>query len=265
MRLKITLKPTKSEYAVPANYGYPLGAALYNIFSKGSKEFTDWLHAKGWIAPNGKPLKLFTFSKIFFGKFKPENGIIHSAGNSFFFFSSPVQDSIISTFINGVMHNNFIEIANYKAKSRFLIKNIEIVEQPQFLPTSQFIMLSPTVAATVRVESGRELLYYLRPHDSELGDVLRKNLINKYELIHKKPYLGPIQISLSKEYIERMGDERKLTTLVTIKEGTPEETKVKAFICPLVFTGRQEILQVAYDCGVGVKNSVGCGMIGISK
>ncbi len=265
MRIKITLKPKEREYAVPANYGYPLGAALYNVFSRGSEEFTDWLHSKGWIAPNGKPLKLFTFSKIFFKKFEPANGIIHSAGNCSFLFSSPVEDGIVDTFVKGIMQSNYIDIAACKAKARFTIKNIEIVEKPQFYSTTQFVLLSPAAASTVIIEKGRKRLYYLRPSDEELGDVLRKNLINKYELIHKKPYLGPVKISLSKDYLIKAKSERDLTTLVTIKEGTKQETKVKAFLCPLIITGREEIMQTAYDCGIGIKNSVGFGMIDVSR
>lgn len=50
IRIKITLNPTENDFTVPGNYVYPLGAALYSVFLRGSEEFTDLLHSKGCIA-----------------------------------------------------------------------------------------------------------------------------------------------------------------------------------------------------------------------
>jgi hypothetical protein len=47
-----------------------MSAAIYRFLSRGSKEYADWLHSKGYIDTDGKPHKLFVFSKLFI-KTKP--------------------------------------------------------------------------------------------------------------------------------------------------------------------------------------------------
>lgn len=70
MRIRLTLRPIEPKCRIPINYQYPMSAAIYRFLSRGSKEYADWLHSKGYIDTDGKPHKLFVFSKLFI-KTKP--------------------------------------------------------------------------------------------------------------------------------------------------------------------------------------------------
>jgi CRISPR-associated endoribonuclease Cas6 len=56
-----------------------------------------------------------------------------------------------------------------------------------------------------------------------------------------------------------------MTKLIHIKKGKPNQTKIKAFVSPLQITAEPEMQQVAYDCGIGEKNSLGCGCLGVEN
>jgi CRISPR-associated endoribonuclease Cas6 len=49
---------------------------------------------------------------------------------------------------------------------------------------------------------------------------------------------------------------------VTIKAGTLQETKVRGFMCKLDLRCPKELMQIAYECGLGEANSQGFGCLG---
>ena len=49
---------------------------------------------------------------------------------------------------------------------------------------------------------------------------------------------------------------------MTIKEGhKTEETKIVGFEVPFTLQGSTKLMEIAYECGIGEKNSLGFGMI----
>jgi len=53
--------------------------------------------------------------------------------------------------------------------------------------------------------------------------------------------------------------------LITIKEGTPEETKVKGMLAPFLIKGTRRMLKFAWEIGLGERNSMGFGMWDIKR
>lgn len=60
MRFMLMLRGKTSKPIIPANYSYPLSAAIYKILSRADSEYAAFLHEKGY----GKGFKLFSFSQI---------------------------------------------------------------------------------------------------------------------------------------------------------------------------------------------------------
>lgn len=261
MRLEITLRPLESSFRIPVNYNYPLGAAIYKIFSNGSKEFTDWLHQKGYITSDGKPMKLFSFSRLFIHHPVMYHTLLGGKGDCKIIFSSPIEDEIIDAFVKGILKNSFIDIANNMAKASFRITNVQKLPYPEFKETTKYIMISPTVVSTMRDELRGPKVHYLRADEPELEWKLEENIRRKYSLIYKKECKLDFALRLDRNYIKRKGGASRTSKLITIKEGKKDETKVRAFVCPFTLFGPQEIHQVAWDCGIGHKNSLGLGMI----
>ncbi len=48
--------------------------------------------------------------------------------------------------------------------------------------------------------------------------------------------------------------------MIVIKEGTPEETKRKAFESYFTLTGSTELMRAAWGCRLGEESSMGFGM-----
>jgi CRISPR-associated endoribonuclease Cas6 len=56
-----------------------------------------------------------------------------------------------------------------------------------------------------------------------------------------------------------------ISKLITIKQGREDETKVRGFMCPLKIEGNPALIALAYESGLGEKNSLGFGMLELQK
>ncbi len=266
MRLELILRPTKKNYIIPINYHYPLSSVFYRIFSYGSPEFATWLHDNGYINQRGKPLRLFNFSKIFFSQYKVEGNCIHASGLLKIIFSSPLDDSIVPAFIDGILNTRNIIISNKQYGAKFKIHNVIKIPPPFFIHDMKYIALSPIVSSIVREsEDGKKSIYFFKPGDKDLTYQLKKNLISKYSLIYRQNYNEIIHLNLDFDYINRYGGSKKITKLITIKEGEDDETKVRGFVCPIEISANPKMQKIVYECGLGERNSMGFGMVDVYR
>ncbi|MEJ5287584.1 MAG: hypothetical protein CH6_3717 [Candidatus Kapaibacterium sp.] len=261
MRLKILLKSTKKDFQIPINYNYALSSALYKIFYESSPEFASWLHDQGFVARDGKRLKLFTFSRLFVHDFKQEREIIKGTRNCWFLFSSPFKTEIVENLIIGIFKRSRIIIANRSVSSEFRVQNIEHIEDPKFVREMDYIMLSPTVTSTMKELNGKVYEHFYRVDEEGIEEALANNLLKKYEIVNKSTYNGELRIELDREYIRSKGGAEGVSKMVTIAEGSERETRVKGFMCPIKITADVEMQKVAYECGIGKKNGLGFGML----
>ena len=258
MRLRIDLRPENYHYKIPINYQYPLAGGIYHILFTGNQEFANWLHKEGYVLPNQKKIKLFTFSKLFTKYGKIKDGILQTDGDAYFFFSSPVKEQHITTFVQGILSMDNLKISTKRTHTNFQISSVNSLEPPEFEEKMKYKMLSPAVASTVRTNGDKKYIHYYRADEEELPEKLEANLRRKYRLLHGRDYDGKLKITLDRDYIAR----KHTSKLVTIKEGHGDQVKVKAFECPVIIEGNEDMQKVAYDCGVGEKGSLGFGMLG---
>ncbi|MBD3288990.1 CRISPR-associated endoribonuclease Cas6, partial [candidate division KSB1 bacterium] len=114
---------------------------------------------------------------------------------------------------------------------------------------------------------GKLSQYYFRPGDRELSSVLMTNLLQKYELIHGESAADlKIEFTPDMNYVERRKqDGKRVTKKITIKEEDDvNSTDVIAFELPFTLNGDPELMSVAYEAGIGEKNSMGFGMIDLA-
>ncbi len=132
-----------------------------------------------------------------------------------------------------------------------------MLPSPLFTDTMTFEALSP-ISVSQRLEDGRD--YY--PQDGEefstsewVRERLLKNLLDKYEVTEGKPFEG-------EPYFNMMTLSEPKSTLVTIKACTPQQTKVRGFLCRLALHCPAELMRIAYESGLGEGNSQGFGCLG---
>ena len=265
MRIKLTLIPKEKKCTIPINYQYPLSSAIYKILFSASKDYANFLHKQGYLSEHGKPLKLFTFSYLNIPGVKNINNTLTVWGSPpcTLYVSSPLLEDFIQNFVIGLFQNQEVAIGNKYIVGRFIIQQVESIMPPNFSNKAYFKCLSPFVLSTMKERNGKIMPYYYRANDPELGEAVRKNLMQKYKTIYKKaPEDESLHFELDKKYIDRRGGFNKISKLITIKENSEtEKTKIKSILAPFSFCGSPELMKVAWEAGMGNHCSQGFGMI----
>ena len=235
MRLKINLLTEKS-IKVPFNYNHIISSIIYNKIE--DLDLAHKLHSSN-------SFKFFNFSQLNIPNRKiAKDGIISKNGKINFYLSSP-DDLLIKNLVNG-----FVDDLEIKFKNETLIvEKIEALRTPDFKEKSEFKTISPINIRDYDEDNKR---IDLAPSDKFFKGI-ETNLIKKYckfndlENTDKK----------IKIYSEMAHVKRKR---ITIPKG-PNTTYHRAYMMDLVLEGDIDLIEFAYDVGLGEKNSMGFGMI----
>ncbi len=238
MRLLLTLKQVNNEN-IPANYFYPLSAAIYKLLKFGSPEFSSFLHDIGYPL-NGKRYKLFTFA-LRFKQFKFQNGGIKLyTPEADLLISSPLIEDFIQTFIYGTFETQKLSIASKRSKADFQIHGVESLAKPDIKTEMSFKLLSPILFSTKKIFNGKLQPYYYRYYDDieKINKVLNENLKNKYTVLHNESAGEKcVRLEWDKNYLERAAQKGKRPTVKqTIKEGEIDSTEIVGNMVPFTIS-----------------------------
>jgi len=267
MRIKLTLRPTNQHCSLPFNYQYPLSIAIYKILQQSSSEYSEFLHNHGYLGLDGKPRKLFTFSKLFILPKRRQTGsFIRIAPQSrvILYVSSPMLADFVQHFVIGLFGNQQMEIAGPKAKSILYIEQVETIPDPEFTSPCYFKMLSPVVVSTQFDTPNGLRTHYYRPLEGQLSEAVRESLIRKHETAYGKPPQDTeLVFKVDQKYVAKKGGPEKISKLITIREGRADATKIKAFESYFTLDGSTELMHTAWECGLWDKCSMGFGCVGV--
>ena len=90
--------------------------------------------------------------------------------------------------------------------------------------------------------------------------VARAQLLLNNKETHKEIEILPDNI-----YLKKKGSLAIVTKIIPLKEGVPDEFRVKAFYIPITIIADNEIQKIAYYSGIGQRNSFGFGMLDILR
>lgn len=235
MRLKINLK-SKNNFKIPFSYNHILSSIIYNKIA--DLELADELHASN-------SFKFFNFSQINVPNRKHDkNGIISKDGRLNFYLSSP-NDLLIKNLVNGFVDDLEIKFQNEK----LTVEKIEALRTPDFKEKSEFKTLSPINIRDVNEENKR---IDLAPSDKFFRGI-ENNLVKKYCIFNDTNNTD----NKIKAYSEMANVKRKR---ITIPKG-PNTTYHRAYMMDIILEGDIDLIEFAYDVGLGEKNSMGFGMI----
>lgn len=256
MRFLFELEPSNFQFEISLDYNYAIHSCLYKIMSNGDPDYAKWLHDEGF-GNGAKRTKFFTFSKLYpTEQYSIQSSYLISKGNLYFYLSTPELSNQIKSFIEGAFKTHRIHIFNSNGGASFRIKAIESLPEPKFKIKQKYKMLSPTLVSD-KNEIGNEK--YLFPWNDRCIEILKTNLIWKYELLHNKAYDDILEIEFDFDYIKSR--DNKITKLIKIKPGQPDETRLRCFSSPITITAAPEMHRIAYDCGLGKSNAQGLGTI----
>ncbi len=238
MRLEIILKG-KNNFKVPFNYNHILSAIIYNKIA--DLNFANELHSS-------KSFKFFTFSQIYIPKRRiVKDGIIAKDGVISFYISSP-NDFLIKSLVDGFLEDSEISFQNQK----LTIQKIEALKTPEFSSKSEFKTLAPIIVRTKKEIDGELKIWDLAPSDKFFKS-LENNLIKKYIKFNNLTKTDKkINIYSDMNFVKRKR--------ISINKGNAT-THHRAYMMDLILEGDLDLIEFAYDVGIGEKNSMGFGMI----
>ena len=254
MRFKITLQlqPEVKGREIPINYQYPLQGAIYRTLTSSDAEFSTWLHDNGYQL-NGKRFKLFTFSNLIVPQYgidrQRERLVVKSDYVTLHISLLPERST--QKFIQGLFQQQTIQVADCISGVQFVVREIQVMPPLEYHPDMTFKTLSP-VCISLRNERGH--MDYLAPTDPRFEQGILTGLLDRYNTIHSQPFSGTPHC-----HLQLLGEPR--SALVHIKAGTPDETRVRGYRFQFRIDLPEELMQIAYESGLGEKGSMGFGMI----
>ncbi len=225
---------------LPKSYNHLLQAFFYRNMDPLLSKF---LHDIGFVYGKRR-FKLFTFSKVIgslTGRSR-KRGRIYFEPDITLYFASPLMDivsSAVKTFLR--RENLFI------GRNKVYLEAVEIV-RPEVDEEITVRCLSPITVYRTPLDSEKKFIY-LNPWDEDFYELIRRNLIKKYELLYGKGFKRSIDIEpvrIDQRY------RKKIIYKGTLIEAWEGYYRLK---------GSEEILRIALEAGLGAKNSIGFGMV----
>jgi CRISPR-associated endoribonuclease Cas6 len=124
----------------------------------------------------------------------------------------------------------------------------------------QFRTLSPVHLAYTNPRTQRK--EHLHPDHREYEQWLFVNLCSKYAAV---PGNAPQTFDREEFAFRVIGPRDPRRHLITLKEGRTDQTQLRAYSFALQLTAPLALMEVAYHAGLGQKNSMGFGMLGIYR
>ena len=247
---------------IPANYQYPMSAAIYRIISKGDSGYGQFLHERGY-GKKDKGFKLFSFSQLvvpfeIVGDKKDRFRILSNEAKFQVAFHLP---QAMESFIKGLFQSEKIEIADKKSKASFSVKSVESLLNPlgshkeNEIVEIQLKPLSPVVAG-LPLNDGK--YKFLSPDNLEFAESLIFNWRNKIATCFDEQSATSALLLIE---IITMKTSFK-SRLITIKADTQEETKIRGWMnFGLKVTAERRFVDLLLNSGAGVYNAQGMGCL----
>jgi len=242
MRINIELSCDK-EIRLPIHYSHIVQGFLYKNLR--DRNYSEFLHQTGFWQGR-KQFKLFTFSRLLapFTLYKNQ-GLIA--------FRSPIHliiSSALEPFITDLAETLITSDWGFLGGSVVEAESIAVEKEMRFSDKVQIKMLSPTVAySTVNLEDNRKRTEYFSPWQARFQEIARSNLLAKYQLLHGEP---PAHDEF--RIIPNGNQEQRFKAVINYKG-----TYIVGYNGIYWLEGSPELIKVAYDTGLGSKNSQGFG------
>ncbi len=227
--------------AIPVNYQYYLTSAIYNYIRMADPIIAEKIHEEGFGEDN-KAFKLFTYSYLKGDVFELSGTDLRINPGCFRWFVSSPINRILDLLVTGISMSGKLEIK----KELFDIHKVKIHNNPSFKSKETFLCNSPIVVTKRRDDGTTE---YVVDSTEDFSSRINNNLMRKYDILFGEKYSG----TGIKAYTRKKYPSTKLIKFKTIK--------IRGIFDEIVLEGDTDLMHIAYDAGLGEKNSMGFGMI----
>ena len=253
MRFKLILQRIRGT-EIPINYQYELSAVIYHILASSNSEYSAWLHDNGF-QDGKKPFKLFTFSRLstpFQINRVTSRLVLKSHRVEWMVSFLPTQST--KNFIEGIFKDQEFDIADREGGATFRVKEIQMMPTLENVENLEDVVYQTLSPVCISQRNDRGYPDYLSPENPCYPQAILSGLLARYRAIHEHDFEGETYCRFQLLSAPR-------PSLITIKSGTKFQTKVRGYSFDFKLELPFELLQIAYESGVGEKGSMGFGMI----
>lgn len=239
MRITFKISSDKGKIEVPLDYNHPIQSLLYHNISS---ELASFLHDKGFSYER-RSFKMFTFSRLI-GRYDINDGRIIFETPVKLIVSSPI-DQFVSELANTILRKGELSLCGKKV----YVEEIIVHQEPDIRSTVKIRTMTPIVVySTLITTDKKKKTYYYNPIEREFSEILDKNLRKKYEAFYGKnpPKTSKLSIKPLGRFDEKIVKYR--------------DNVIKGYMGRFILEGDDKLIKLAYDCGLGSKNSQGFGM-----
>jgi len=238
--MRITLEfLSESKVTLPIHYNELIHGFLYNHLDK---VLASFLHEEGYKFEKRK-YPFFTFSRIL-GKARIKENLIEFSPPLKIVISSPLE-KILRSLAKHLLRAKEIKIG----KNPLYLNSITVGFKPNIKEEMKIRMLSPvTVYSTLKTGEGKKKTYFYNPQEKEFSFQIKNNLIKKYMALKGE------EPSETEFDITPLTFKKENEKIVKFKGFT-----IKGWMGKYLIKGAKDLLLLAYDSGIGAKNSLGFG------
>jgi CRISPR-associated endoribonuclease Cas6 len=251
VRIKITLQA--DTFSLPIHYGHIVQGLIY---SQLEPNLAKWLHGDAYTFAQ-RTYKMFTFSRLE-GVFKLEKELKRiTFSDTVSFQLTSHNTEVLASFTEHLLKSQSLRLGQNECS----VRGVEILKQPEvdFSRPVKVRTLSPiTVYSTLSHPDGRKKTYYYSPQEAEFSDMVRDNLIRKAKALAWEDDAAKTLSGMTFKPLRVSSKDQKILSY-------------KGFVMK-AWTGVYEVSNLpatyfwlAYDVGVGSKNSQGMGMLEVVK
>ncbi len=245
MRIVVKFEAEKGYLEVPVHYNHLLQSLIYRNLHEG---LSTWIHDQGFFYGKRR-FKMFTFSRLFGSKMR-RVGKKLVFQNPVYFKIGSMKGDILESFALHLIKKG--EVLINRQKCRFTAVEVELPLEGD----GEILLkaISPiTVYSTLKAPSGGKKTYFYTPWEKEFADQIKKNLIRKAVSLYGKAPTAAWEDFLFEPH--RVSTARNFA-IINFKG-----TWIKGWTGIYRVRIPKPYFEIAYNAGVGAKNSQGFGML----
>ena len=241
MRLQLIFS-SKEQLVLPINYNNIIQAVILRNLSP---KLSDFFHNEGYQFNNRK-FKLYTFSNLYgkntIKRLQNRNYITILFHDDVTILVSSIIPDFTMSLSSSLLKKGKLTILNNDYKIKF----IKLLPEPKIENSIKIKMLSPVTVYSTYLNQNRKRTHYYNPTEQDFSSLIEKNLIEKYAAFY---------------------GESMVSRHFSIKPLTPPKKVLKiyknfiieSYLGRFLLNGNKKLLRIAYDTGIGAKNSQGFG------
>lgn len=243
MRVRITFE-FKGKLHVPIHHQYLINGLIYACIR--DEDFRDHLHNTGYQYGK-RQYRMFCYSKLR-GKYKIINDKIEFVSPVSFIFST-YDERLLQEMVSSLFTKDEVMIGHQKVK----VSSIEQVDN-EISDNMIIRFITPITVYSTFIRNNKKKTYFFSPSENEFNEIILANICRKFEAIHGIPPESP---HLS---IKPIVNSRPIQKSVMFNK-----TLIKGWFGDFQVQGKKELIQLAFDVGMGSKGSNGMGVFEVIR